>query len=458
MKRHACMFMVIALLAACTSEPSRNAESTPTPEPERPNVLVVVTDDMRVDGLQAMPFTVQWLVGGGRFYRNAYSTTPLCCPSRASIFTGLYAHNHGVLKNRDSHDLDTGTTIQAYLRSQADYRTALAGKYLNSWNVSEDPPHFDKWASYSGRYYGKPFNVNGRTTPTDDYSTYHIGARALQFLRRFERADDQPWFLYVATPAPHTPFTIPSQYRGADVPLIGRRLLDLTDPVPRERNLSDKPDYQGRTFALERPRKLQRKQWRMLLPVDDIMRKFRRALKRLGEEEDTVVVFTSDQGLLQGEHGLFAKRLPYTESIQVPLLVRWPGHIEQGSDDRLVANVDIAPMIAELAGADPEPPMDGASLLGAEARTELFIEQLDNWRVGLPDWRSLRAHGYQYIEYYTRAGDLMEREYYDLEADPWQFRNLFGDRDPANDPDVEALSALIDAYSSCGGDECLDPR
>lgn len=442
------------VLGACTSgnEPPRGTPS-PEPEPERPNVLVVVTDDMRVDGLQAMPSTVQWLMDGGRTYTNAFATTPLCCPSRASIFTGLYAHNHGVLKNRDSHDLDTETTIQAYLQD-AGYKTAIAGKYLNSWSVEEDPPHFDRWASYSGRYYGKPFNVNGRPVPTDDYSTYHIGNRALQFLRGFERDDDDPWFLYVAVVAPHTPFTIPSQYRGADVPIMGRRILNLVDPVVRERNVADKPEIKGREFALERPRQLQRKQWRMLLPVDDIMRKLRARLRRLGEEKDTLVIFTSDQGLLQGEHGLFAKRLPYTESVQVPMLLRWPGHVDQGSDDRLVANVDIAPTIAELAGIDVG--VDGRSLLDADTRDELFLEQLDNWRVGLPDWRSIRTTDFQYVEYYDRKGQLMEREYYDLVEDPFQLTNLFGDADPENDPDAEALALRIAAYRDCTLDGCFD--
>ena len=442
------------VLGACTNgnEPPVSS-SSPEPEPERPNVLLVVTDDMRVDGLQAMPSTVQWLMDGGRTYTNAFATTPLCCPSRASIFTGLYAHNHGVLKNRDSHDLDTETTIQAHLQD-AGYKTAISGKYLNSWSVEEDPPHFDRWASYSGRYYGKPFNVNGRPIPTDDYSTYHIGNRALQFLKGFERDDDDPWFLYVAVVAPHTPFTIPSQYRGADVPIMGRRILNLLDPVARERNVADKPEIKGREFALERPRQLQRKQWRMLLPVDDIMRNLRARLRRLGEEKDTLVIFTSDQRLLQGEHGLYAKRLPYTESVQVPMLLRWPDHIDQASDDRLVANIDIAPTIAEVAGIDIQ--MDGRSLLDTDARDELFLEQLDNWRVGLPDWRSIRTAEYQYVEYYARDGRFMEREYYDLIGDPFQLTNLFGDADTVNDPDGNEHAERIAAYRDCALDGCFD--
>ena len=419
-------------------------------------MLVVVTDDMRTDGLDAMPFTVKWLIEGGRTYTNAYATTPLCCPSRASIFTGQYAHNHGVLKNQDSHDLDTEDSVMAYLQEQTDYRTALVGKYLNSWAVDEDPPHFDLWASYSGRYYGKPFNVNGTPTPTTEYSTYHMAARSTQFLRAFEKNDDDPWFLYVATVAPHAPFTVAPQHKAETVPIFRRDI----GPAPslRERDLSDKPDLPSRPFSLEHSRQLRKKQWRTLLSVDDMMRKLRGALARLDEEEDTVVIFTSDQGLMQGEHGLFAKRLPYTESIQIPLLLRWPDRVEHGANDRLVATVDIAPTIMELAGITPVEPIDGLSLLSDEERSQLFIEQLENWRVGLADWRSLRTQDAQYIEYYGRGGRLIDREYYDLIADPYQLVNLLGDDDTGNDPEVgevQGWATQIEHLQACEGADCV---
>ena len=452
------LFVVAAMTASCT--PSSTVDPRPAPsgspevEAERPNILFVITDDMRPDGLDAMPFTANWLIKGGRTYTNAYATTPLCCPSRASFFTGRYAHNHKVLKNHDSHDLDTGTTIQAYLQDQTDYRTAIVGKYLNSWRVDENPPHFDRWASYSGRYYGKPFNINGEPVPTTDYSTYHMAERSKQFLRAFEQEDDKPWYLYVATVAPHAPFTIAPQHRAADVPIIGRRPAGLP-PGFGERDLSDKPDLPVRPFEYDRTRQLRKKQWRTLLAVDDMMRQLRAILRRLGEERDTLVVFTSDQGLLQGEHGLFAKRLPYTEAIQIPLLVRWPGHVGQDSEERLVANVDVAPTIFEVAGIDAPVAPDGVSLLSDVERSALFIEQLENWRVGLADWYSIRTHDLQYVEYYGRDGALIEREYYDLHSDPWQLRNLLGDEDPGNDPEFDELSQRIAEMRACSGEDCV---
>jgi arylsulfatase A-like enzyme len=272
-------------------------------------------------------------------------------------------------------------------------------------------------------------------------------------MKDFERDDDKPWFLYVATVAPHAPFTVAPQYKGADVPVLSRR--SGLPPSFHERDRSDKPDLPARPFELERSRKLRKKQWRTLLSVDDLMRKLRSSLQQLDEERDTLVIFTSDQGILQGEHGLYAKRLPYTESIQMPLLLRWPGHVEGGTEDKIVANVDIAPTLYALAGVEPSTVVDGVSLFSDTHRSELFMEQLENWRVGLADWRSIRGPDFQYIEYFGRGGNMIDREYYDLKDDPWQLRNLFGDDDPTNDPDVAELSKQIAELSQCSGSGCV---
>ena len=443
----------LALLAACTTAPDRTAtpEPQPTPAP-RPNVLVIVTDDQRIDTLGVMPATRRFFARGGTTFTNAFATTPLCCPSRSSIFTGRYAHNHGVLKNRDSHDLRSRTTLQYYFRQETDYATGLVGKYLNSWSVEEDPPHFDRWASYSGRYYGKPFNVSGRITETNDYSTYFMADKAVRFLENFDRVEERPWFLYVATVAPHAPYAISPQYRGARLPEWER------NPAITERDLDDKPDYAPRPFDPARPGMLRRKQLRTLMSVDDLVARIARTLERLGETEDTLAIFMSDNGMLWGEHGHFAKRLPYTQSIAIPMMIRWPGEIAaRVTDGSLVANVDIAPTIMEVAGLIPDRryPVDGRSLLGPHERSEIFLEQLENWRVGLPDWRSIRTADFQYIEYYTRNGEIMDREYYDLTNDPWQLQNLLGDGDASNDPEVEALSQRLADYARCAGESCF---
>lgn len=455
--KHRFLLVVMAVLAACTPAGDRAAAPQPRPTPApRPNVLLLVTDDQRPDTLDVMPATRRFFARGGTTFTNAFATTPLCCPSRASIFTGQYAHNHGVLKNQDSHELRSRSTLQFYFREETDYATGLVGKYLNSWSVTEDPPHFDRWASYSGRYYGKPFNVNGKIMETDAYSTYFMADRAVGFLERFENVDERPWFLYIATVAPHSPFGIAPQYRGRPVPDWSR------NPAIEERALGDKPDIAPRPFDLDRPGKLRRKQLRTLMSVDDLVAKVAKTLRRLGETQETLAIFTSDQGLLWGEHGLFAKRLPYTQAIAAPLILRWPGEVSAGAmDDSLVANVDIAPTIMEVAGliSDRRYPVDGRSLLGPHERSEIFLEQLENWRVGLPDWRSIRSAEFQYVEYYARDGErVIAREYYDLVDDPWQLRNLLGDADPANDPDVTVLSRRLDELAGCVGAPCFVER
>src|SRR5918997_6132814 len=142
----------------------------------RPNILIIITDDQRRSTIRHMPKTRRWFARGGRHFLRAYATTPLCCPSRASIFTGRYAHNHGVENNALAQTLDQRTTIQRYLQ-RAGYHTALIGRYLNRWPLEEDPPYFDEWAYFSsslGHYYGGRWNVNGRVGTVPGYSTDYI--------------------------------------------------------------------------------------------------------------------------------------------------------------------------------------------------------------------------------------------------------------------------------------------
>jgi N-acetylglucosamine-6-sulfatase len=319
--------------------------------------------------------------------------------------------------------------------------------------VTEDPPHFDKWALYAGRYYGKPFNVNGKIVETTDYSTYHVARRAQQFLRDFEGRDDKPWFLYVATEAPHAPFTVAPQYKAAPVP---EQDLSPARVEVSEADLYDKPDLPRRPFSLEKPEVLRKRQLRTLMSVDDLVSKLAGTLDELAEERDTLVFFLSDQGLLQGEHGLFAKRLPYTEAIQIPLLMRWPEHDLPKASEELVANVDLAPTIRDVAGISAgEMPVDGLSLFSEVERTGLFIEQPENWRIGLPDWISMRTPNYQYTEYYSREGGFLFNEYYDIDSDPFQLNNLLGDRDESNDPNEDQLTHELARYKKCRGEDCV---
>jgi arylsulfatase A-like enzyme len=445
----------LALLAALTcglAACERGAAPGPAVEPERPpNILLVITDDQRATAsMQALPVVKRLFGRGGRTYTNAFATTPLCCPSRASIVSGTYAHNHGVQTNDDGMDLDPDATVQRHLQD-AGYRTAVVGKYLNRWDPKVDPRHFDRFAVWlRGIYRHSSWNVDGRIRRPEGYTTGLMTGFAKRFLRGFERNDDDPWYLWLGPNAPHSPYAAEHRYKGAKT-----KGWD-GNPATRDRDVADEPEFIARSQnSTAHARRVRRKQLRTLHSVDDQVTKVFDLLRELGEEEDTLAIFMSDNGFLWGEHGIVGKRYAYTQSIQIPLMIRWSGHVEPGSvDDRLAANLDLAPTLLDAAGVDPPRGLDGASLLGDETRDRLLIEQWADEETYVPTMASLRTDRYQFVEYYGPGGRVVARQYYDLEADPWQRRNLLGDDDPANDPDLEALARRLRRDRSCAGANC----
>ncbi|MGH2682804.1 MAG: sulfatase family protein [Actinomycetota bacterium] len=398
-----------------------------------PNVLVIMTDDQRADGtLDVMPATQRWFGEGGTRFPNTYATTPLCCPSRATLFSGRYAHNHGVTDNAQAGNLNHAETLQAYLQAVG-YRTGIFGKFLNLWNVKVSPPLFNDWATFKGGYFGKPFNINGTLRRTEGYSTRFIARRAVRFLRKSEQRDSRPWLMFVTPFAPHVPARAEPAYTDAPVAEWEG------NPSVREVDRSDKPSIVQEAEAS--PDSVQRRrarQLRTLMSVDDLVSTLAAELRRLGEEDGTLAFFLSDNGLMWGDHGTTGKSLPYSASIEIPLLVRWPGTFPAGAvDDRLATTVDIAPTILHAAGLPTVPgQVDGRSLLEPWDRDRVLTE---SWVI---PWASLRTRSYQYTEWYNVDGNLTFREYYDLEADPWQLTNLLGDGVPANDPPADLLASL----------------
>jgi arylsulfatase A-like enzyme len=448
----------LALVAALAAVPAAAQGQAPPP---RPNILVIVTDDQPRGTLEAMPATRRLFVREGRTYPNAYVTTPLCCPSRASILTGRYAHNHGVL-TQQPQTFDVRTTIPRYLR-QAGYLNAIAGKYLNRWGTRPgftpvSPPYFDLWATTrpnGGGYFDTVFNVNGRLQTVKQYSTRYIGGRTIRFLRAFERRDKRPWFMYTAVVAPHSP---------NDPETTHRRVRVSTwpgNPAVFEEDRTDKPPYvQLRSASFGQGRRVRKRQLRTLMSVDDVVREIFAELRRSGEDRKTLAFFISDNGFLWADHGLLNKTVPYLPSVRVPLLARWPARIPGRSvDDRLVANIDLAPTIAQVAGLSPaSPPMDGRSLFsGRWARDHLLVEYFEGDTGIAPTWASITAQTHQYVEYYNEDGNVTFTEYYDLVQDPWQLVNTLGDFDPTNDPSpatVQQLSNLLDVERGCVGSLC----
>jgi arylsulfatase A-like enzyme len=204
-----------------------------------------------------------------------------------------------------------------------------------------------------------------------------------------------------------------------------------------EEDRSDKPpEVQQPPVRPGWVERIRRRQLKTLMSIDDLMDRLFDELEGAGASENTLVIFTSDNGFLWGEHGRTGKRYPYQDSVQVPLLAWWPGHIAGGSDERLVANIDIAPTVLDAAGIEPEHVVDGRSLLDPSLeRDRLLLEYFRREGRETPHWASLMTDAYQYVEYY--ADDRLVpnfREYYDLASDPWQLENLLGNDSVADDP------------------------
>jgi arylsulfatase A-like enzyme len=453
---------VVILATACASaEPSTSRSDAvaawrsmdaPTTD-DRPNVLIIMTDDQRATGtMRAMPATRRWFGKHGVTYTNAFATTPLCCPARSSLFTGQYVHNHGVTANSEANNLDPTRTLQAYLQRRG-YFTALSGKYLNAWGTTA-PPYFNRFAILTSKWgpesYTTPtFNFDGTVRRVYRYSTTVIQKRAVGMLRSFDRrADAKPWLMYMTPFAPHEPAIPAPRHVGVRV--------SKWDPAPSvfERDRTDKPPVvRSETVGLREQRRLRRRMLRSLMSVDDMVARVMRTLKELDESTRTIAFFLSDNGWLWGEHGLEGKRLPYAESVRIPFYMRWPGHTVPGTEeDRFVANIDIAPTVLDALDFTPPVPMDGRALLAPDARDRMFMEHYAD--ADIPSWASVWTLEHQYTEWYDGNGDRIFRELYDRAADPYQMVNLLaGERDPPSDQ-LPSLEAGLEADRSCVGSAC----
>ena len=428
--------------------------------PRRANILIVITDDQR-QGLNVMPAVRKYFTEQGRTYPSAFVTTPVCCPSRASIMTGQYAHNHHVQSNIPGVTLDEFVqrdTIQKRLHSDG-YTTAYYGKFLNGWALTKDPNYFDTYAladvgdnSSDTRYYNTPFAVRNEGEVgqheeiAEGYVTDYLGDEAVDFI---DSHRNTPWLMILAPTAPHSPYTPESIYRDA---WVGQ--WPGNEGVWEE-DRSDKPPYvQAQDAQLSKGQYIRARQLRTLMSVDDVVERIFSTLRRIGESQDTLALYISDNGYMWGEHGLIAKDVPYTPAVKVRMLARWPAAIPAGSvDRRLVSNIDIAPTALAAAGLDPTG-MDGRNLLDVSwARRRILLEHWCNVRA-CNLWAATRTKGHQYVEYYNADGRTTFREFYDLRRDPWQLRNLLYDGDSVNDPDWRPLAEQLAADRSCAGVSC----
>lgn len=397
-----------------------------------PNLLIVLSDDQRFDTMEYMPLSQAQIFDQGTTFLRAYATTSSCCPSRASLLTGKYAHNHGVHLNQDPLEQPT---FPEDLHA-AGYFTGLVGKYLNSWNGAPRP-EFDSWVSFEGGsspYFDPRLNVQGEWMDLEGYMTYLLRDFALEFLDQALESG-QPFFLLFAPTAPHEPSN----------PAPGDE--DLYPDLPRHRppsfneeDVSDKPLWlqEYDPFSQERIRavdELRRRQLQALNALDGSVASLLARLEEAGELDDTFVVYLSDNGYFWGEHRRYrGKGYAWEESIHIPFAIRYPPLAQPlRQDSHLVAVMDLAPTIYELAGLPAPPGMDGASLLpllrGEDAwRDRLMIE---NWNRFGP-YLGVRSERYLYVEW---ENDLPEL--YDTESDPYQLENR------VNDP---AYAAVVEEF------------
>lgn len=407
--------------------------------PIGPNIMIILTDDQRGDwqSMRLLKKTREIFKDNGRYYPNAVATTPLCCPSRASIFSGQYAHNHGVFIN-NGNNFDTTHSIQ-YELQKLGYYTGFVGKYLSK--VKTAPEYWSQWATMNdgGSYYNSRFKINGYREMSY-YETNFVSNTAVDFLRGFETSDDRPWMLFVAPRAPHLPANPERKYRRA---AIGRwertpatRETDLSDKPPRVQRVKNKP----KTIRQQRTTQL-----RSLLSVDDLVGNLFKTMANLNEQ-NTLAFFLSDNGYMWLEHGLKRKSYPYDGSVEIPFYVRWPGHIDEGTTDRrIVGNIDVAPTIydSQVTGATPAYQVDGRSLFDPVKRDYIMVEYGGD---DIVPYQGLWAPNETYVEY-----DDGFREYYGRN-DPWELENPLGNDTVADDPpQTFQLGLMLMGYSDCVG-------
>ena len=436
----------------------------------RPDVVVIVVDDLRWDEFGAAGHgyletpNIDRLAAEGALFANSFHAVPLCSPNRASILTGMYPSRHGVIdnvaRNLLSHTLETFPKAM-----QADgYRTAFLGK----WHMGNDPtprPGFDYWVGLPGQ--GRSTNPqlfeDGRLHEVQGYTTDLLTDRALAFIEQQDEA--QPWIVYLAHKAVHPDITqrddgsvdpssslgyVPApRHRGRYEEAVFERRPNV---VASYEELSDKPAIRRALAVRASPdiseqfggildpgtsEETIRRRAEMLLAVDESLGAIFATLEARGTLDETLIVFSSDNGFFFGEHGLsLERRLPYEESIRNPLLVRYPPLVSAGvRPDGLVLSIDIAPTILDITGVPVSEHIQGRSLSAllvnrepADWRESLLVEFYTYespmpWLLDM-DYRMVRTDRYKYI-HWTQHPDL--DELYDLQSDPYETDNLVDD-------------------------------
>ncbi len=429
----------------------------------RPNIVFILTDDQRWDAMSCAghPFiktpNLDRIAREGVLFRNAFVTTPLCSPSRASFLTGQYSHQHGVTHNGESRvgvfsagrwqfnpnaggpaELNALThRLITYPRllHDAGYETAWMGK-LHMGNDDTPRPGFDHWVGFKGQgvFNDPELNIDGNRVRVRGYTTDILSGKAAEFIRRDH---SKPFSLCVCHKAVHDPTTPAERHKD----------LFANEVIPRSPAAKD--TLEGKPVLL-RPEFVQgegrgrppgpgtgtpdakaRNQLRCLMSVEEGVGQILKALEEKQALDNTLVVFTSDNGYFWGEHGLSDKRFAYEDGLRVPMVMRYPKLIKPGITlDHQVLNIDIAPTMLDLAGVPAPKNMHGRSLVplfkGKARWRNSFLAEYDQemafpW---FPSWKAVRTDRYKYIHFSQHDG---LDELYDLKNDPYEMKNLIGD-------------------------------
>ncbi|MDA1312116.1 MAG: sulfatase [Acidobacteria bacterium] len=465
-----CLLILAATLCSSCSHPEPAADT-------RPNVVFILLDDVRWDDLGAggHPWVqtpnFDRVAHEGALFTNAFATTPLCSPNRASLLTGQYAHTHGITDNVDRSEQSHQLMTFPRLLHDAGYETAFIGKW--HMGVDDSPrPGFDYWYSLQGQgyHFDPDVNENGVRKKVQGYTTDIFDDRAVEFVRKQR---EQPFLLYLSHKVVH-----PNIFQNADGSPDGPRGgAEKYTPAPRHVNLyadkviprrpntasygKDKPALQrpipgvtplGPDSGTDDATILNR--LRMLSSADEGMGDIFKALEETGKLDNTVVVVTSDHGYFYSEHGLGReRRLAYEESIRVPLYIRYPSGISAGTKiNDFALSVDDAPTMLDFAGLETPDNMHGRSLgpllageTPADWRKSFLIEYYSDTvmpRLVKMGYKAVRTENWKYINYV----DLEDvDELYNLESDPYEMNNLIGDttsKDTLNELKTELAHLL----------------
>lgn len=412
------------------------------PNSKQYNIVFILLDDQRYDAmgfLQGQSFletpNMDAVARNGAYLPNAYVTTALCSPSRASILTGQYAHRHRVVDNDSA--MPPGLTFFPQYLQKAGYETAFIGKWHMGGPTDHPQPGFTHWVSFKGQGHYLPhqdgLNVNGKKVPQKGYITDELNAYAVEWLKG--RRSTKPFMLYLSHKAVHAEFIPADRHCGryANVKFAPPKTMDPANVsgapmwVRNQRNSWHGVDFPYHsTLDID---EYYKRYAETLLAVDEGVGKILELLKQKGLAENTLVAVMGDNGFAFGEHGLIDKRTAYEESMRVPLVMQLPAVIKPGSRvEEVVANIDLAPTFLELGGTRAPANMDGKSyvpILKGEKiawRDSLLYEYY--WEYAFPQTpttHALRDDRYKYINYYG-LWDI--NELYDLRQDPLETRNL----------------------------------